>query len=949
MRRVCGFDTLSAHLVRKSLSLSLSVALGVLPMATAFGREDERTSYLANNRYQDYQNQYKPEKNYSASSQLDRQIRMQNTALALRFQAPTATSLGRVDVPKPTYQSPTIKFDFLGNNAPKVPNALRATPEALTAPMKPGLLNTIGNALKTVGHAMAYPFQRIGQGIVGLIQRAFGSGNRTTTLTESQRATLKAYNNIQPTGDGTFKATGQTVAFGRTLEEGATFKVEGDQLRLIQGTSFERTFGGIERKDGGLMPLKMAEVNGHIQPTGLDFDRLAPNTALRIKSPVTVEGFGDLKAGEMIYQGAWKSPEGQTTGGRFKFENTLLDLNKDLAQGMDMNNPVALRQATFALQAGLMRLNSAVVEKGSRKYFVSQDQSPMEIGRLEKTAGDLTKASEANFGKIESIKRDLTHRSEAAGHFYKVLSEATGQGGSISFEFKERFNDLEKEAGAIRAGSRGINESVNAGDYAGLDTATAEVSRRQEALTQTTGTMAKQAEALRGLQRGFRGMAEEAKGVFLKADGEKLKTEGPLADEELARRATDYFPKEKARVNVAAGKTLDAVKSLVDEGVLTPEQGTQMGAQIMALRDRVLGAVPPQTATGAAREAVATAFNRPYEVGKNLVDRGADAAFFGWMGKVAETHPTLGQAVGTVGGAVAQGADTVNKVVGTAGLAYFAVTATITTAAALGTAVVAQKVLEQVGVSEEAAGAWSMVASLYVGAKVGNNETVKSKERAITRGIISKVEGFAGQVREWFGGGRQRTYDIGERTPEGRLAGEGPGTPPKDYEKKLTGPRRTGLPVRTPEESLLKGQLTDAQWELMRQKAMEFNKDIYLCGSYSETDLGFARRYSLTGMSNQQKIAIGREMGMPDWRALKYESGLIDTGFGDVDIWEGARLTEGEKQSILKDIFPHVKGMDNGYSLKHYPSAENLGGKFGPGALVFKADGTVARISAGWQ
>ncbi|MBL0350669.1 MAG: hypothetical protein IPP68_09910 [Elusimicrobia bacterium] len=121
MRRVCGFDTLSAHLVRKSLSLSLSVALGVFPMGTAFGREDERYSYSANNRYQDYQNQYKPEKNYSASSQLDRQIRMQNTALALRFQAPTATSLGRMDAPKPTFQTPTIKFDFLGKNAPKFP------------------------------------------------------------------------------------------------------------------------------------------------------------------------------------------------------------------------------------------------------------------------------------------------------------------------------------------------------------------------------------------------------------------------------------------------------------------------------------------------------------------------------------------------------------------------------------------------------------------------------------------------------------------------------------------------------------------------------------------------------------------------------------------------------------------------------------------------------------
>ena len=62
MRRVCGFDTLSAHLVRKSLSFALSLTLGVLPMAPAFAREDERTSYLANNRYQDYQTQYKPEK-----------------------------------------------------------------------------------------------------------------------------------------------------------------------------------------------------------------------------------------------------------------------------------------------------------------------------------------------------------------------------------------------------------------------------------------------------------------------------------------------------------------------------------------------------------------------------------------------------------------------------------------------------------------------------------------------------------------------------------------------------------------------------------------------------------------------------------------------------------------------------------------------------------------------
>ena len=576
MRWVCGFDTLSAHLVRKSLSLSLSLALGVLPMATAFGREDERTSYLANNRYQDYQNQYKPEKNYSASSQLDRQIRMQNTALALRFQAPPATSLGRVDVPKPTFQTPTIKFDFLGNNAPKVPNALRGTPEALTAPMKPGLLNTIGNALKAVGHAVAYPFQKIGQGIAGLIQRAFGSGNRTTTLTDSQRATLKAYNNIQPTGDGTFKASGQTVAFGRTWEEGATFKVEGDQLRLIQGTSFERTFGGMERKDGGLMPLKMAEVNGVIQPTGLDFDRLAPNTALTVKSPMTIEGFGELKAGEMTYQGAWKSPEGQTTGGRFNFENTLLDLNKDLAHGMDMTNPVALRQATFALQAGLMRLNSAVVEKGAGKYFVSQDESPVDIGRLEKTAGELDKGSEVSLRAIETTKRDVAHRTEALGASTKELSKVTGQGGAVTINMSDRLTDLQREALAVRGEASRIGQAVKAGDYAGLDTATKDLAHRQEALTKKTEDLAGQAAAIKELQKGFRGMELGAKALFQKA-------EGPVAAQ------------ESENLEASAQIAIAAAKVLVGNGAITPEQGAQLGTQITALRNQVLGAAPAAT------------------------------------------------------------------------------------------------------------------------------------------------------------------------------------------------------------------------------------------------------------------------------------------------------------------------------------------------------------------
>ncbi|MBL0349510.1 MAG: hypothetical protein IPP68_03915 [Elusimicrobia bacterium] len=251
---------------------------------------------------------------------------------------------------------PTIKFELTRTNQQIKPlQALKTTPQPTAATLAPkqGFLNTIGNAFKAVGRAIAFPFQKIGQGIVNLVQRAFGPGKQTPTLTDSQKATLGLYRNLQPAGQGTFKTTGgQTHALNRAWEEGSTFKLEGDKLKLIQGTSMEKNFGGIERKDGGQLPLRMAEINGTIQPTGLDFDRMAPNTTLSIKSPMNIEGLGELKAGEMTYQGAWKSPDGQTTGGRFKFQNTLMDLNKDMAHGLGMNNPVAVRQATFSLKPG---------------------------------------------------------------------------------------------------------------------------------------------------------------------------------------------------------------------------------------------------------------------------------------------------------------------------------------------------------------------------------------------------------------------------------------------------------------------------------------------------------------------------------------------------------------------------------------------------------------------
>jgi hypothetical protein len=249
---------------------------------------------------------------------------------------------------------------------------------------------------------------------------------------------------------------------------------------------------------------------------------------------MTIEGFGELKAGEMTYQGAWKSPDGQTTGGRFKFENTLLDLNKDLAHGMDMNNPVALRQATFALQAGLMRLNSAVVEKGAGKYFVSQEEGPVNIARLEKTTGELDKGSEASLRAIETTKQDMAHRTEALGASAKALAEMTGQSGAVAIDMNDRLTDLQKEALAVRGEANRIGQALKAGDYAGLDTATKDLAQRQDALAKKTDALVDQAEAIKDLQKGYRGLELQTKAM-------SQKPESPATAQENATGETRQY------------------------------------------------------------------------------------------------------------------------------------------------------------------------------------------------------------------------------------------------------------------------------------------------------------------------------------------------------------------------------------------------------------------------
>lgn len=139
----------------------------------------------------------------------------------------------------------------------------------------------------------------------------------------------------------------------------------------------------------------------------------------------------------------------------------------------------------------------------------------------------------------------------------------------------------------------------------------------------------------------------------------------------------------------------------------------------------------------------------------------------------------------------------------------------------------------------------------------------------------------------------------------------------------------------------------DEEWNALRDYAMKLRKDIPICGSLAEADLGMSRRYELIfkPASKGQLVEI---YGITKYRANKPNSDLIDLRYGDVDIYAGSALTKAEKDYILKEIFPKMeKRLDQGYSVGRYRSIERLEGR--AGALVFKADGTVQRLPANWQ
>jgi len=390
MRREPRFDTLLGFQSQKYISAALTLALAVSPLSL-LAYDDDFNTYKP----QSYRNEFKSKNNFSSSFQLDRQVSNMNAALQFRQ---TVNYASVVATPKinnpivPTIQ-PKIAFNFSQQKPQNMKLDIR-TPMSAAAPVKTNLIQSL---FKAIGSGI----QKIGGAIGNLVQRVFVAPRQQQAVANQQKVVVSQNPNLTPMGNNTYMSKGgQTFAQGKLWESGSTFQADNKgEINVIQGTSMEPTFGSMKDKTGALLPVKMTNVNGTITPTGLDFGRMKANTVIAVTAPTPIEGFGTIQPGEMTFQGPIKSPTmNEVVGGRFNFSNTNVDLNPAMSKNLGMDNPVTMRQATFSLQAGLMKMQSFMIEKGNKSLVVTENNSPKEKTSLkaetDKLSADLTGLSD---------------------------------------------------------------------------------------------------------------------------------------------------------------------------------------------------------------------------------------------------------------------------------------------------------------------------------------------------------------------------------------------------------------------------------------------------------------------------------------------------------------------------------------------------------------------------
>lgn len=725
----------------KSLSVALCLALVGLEAGPVFARNND--DYFSNS----YSSNYGSRGGYSASD-FERQMQ-QARARMQSFVAPSVQNFDsfRYTAPKLNLTNPpTIRFQYSQQTkTPEISTKPIVKLDTIAPVQKPTFVQSVDAVFKGMGAAITSAFKKIGDGIVSLAHKIFGSNQKQEVpVTPQSQELMGSFKNLKEIGPGVLQTqNGKTVALGQTWEPGSTFRAEGKNLRLIAGTAYAPNFGGITRVDGADFPVRFADDAGKVKPIGLDFNLMAKETSLKIQAPVDIEGFGTILGGDMVFKGTVQTPEG--TLGKFQFTGAHVQLNSAMASDLGVSSPASLARATFMVKAVVMELNSVEIQSKDKHLFVQEFKPAIDLNqvetKLESVGGGLAQA-QVQFTKAE---RDYSNAAVASRSLLTNIAKATGQTDVTVFQEPNDLKSLRQEAQAVTSLSSKVTEDMKAGNYQAVSDALPDLAVRTEFFKARSETVAVQAEMTKDFFKDIRKLTTNLSAVSHVVDVGDLAGNKPITMEAVAR-GNEWFPAPEKKVFAeTATHAQETLVKLVEAGAVDPERALDWALSLKIAKDKVLGAGPSKLG-----DRISVAAAHPQATIKEASSEAADFYVFNTLSRCAETSPKTMEAVGHVGLFVSKGANVLGKAAGIGLMVSFP----ISSAAGIATGVAVDHSLQVAGVNQDLSEFMGAMSGMLVGGRVAQGAKVSAIEKAwaarigASAGVGQAVQEFKAGFKE---------------------------------------------------------------------------------------------------------------------------------------------------------------------------------------------------------
>jgi hypothetical protein len=477
-----------------AVTLSLSLVFLQTPPALAGSRYDDPLYLQTSNtpRYQEYQAPQRNQPNVAPRDHIDRQIEFGNALINFRKMGFPGERDYNPLKPQPAYQPP----------APPTPTILLAqVPVANKAlDFKPNILDLRPPETPVAKSTMAR--------LVEKAKDMLGFGKNAAKDPKPYQIVAQRMTNVTEVQPNVFQAKGgSTFILNKEWQTGSTFRVIGENIELLQGTSLEPAFGPIKRTDGGMIPVFYMGQGTAIKPTGIDFTKLAPLTGFEINGNLPIHGFGTITGGKMTYDPVEvQRPNGGDSGlsspsptAPLQFQGTKLALENP-AQHYSGKEPYDLTRAKFTLEGAILRLKEADLKQGDTPYLFTDKGTLEPMAPVAKALEEVQTKAAQSIPQTQKTLNDTLHNYQAVNALLGPPQTRPGDKDG----FKETLGTLKKTTAQLTGDITRATVNATQTDYGAVNESLPAIQQTHAQIETQTTDLQKTSQTLGGLARSIR-------------------------------------------------------------------------------------------------------------------------------------------------------------------------------------------------------------------------------------------------------------------------------------------------------------------------------------------------------------------------------------------------------------------------------------------------------------